>query len=102
MVSLTVKATYQACDDKVCLAPVRDQSFPITISIVSPGQAPPETSIDQAIFADFPEHVFGGLDRGPEPDDRSSTNSTRYVMGGIIGVVVGIAGVFVLVKVLRR
>ena len=100
--SLTVKATYQACDDKVCLAPVRDQSFPITISIVAPSQAPPEAGIDQAIFADFPEHVFAGLDRGPEPVDASIADPTGYVIGGIISVVVGIVGVFVLVKVLRR
>lgn len=104
--SLTVKATYQACDDKVCLAPVRDQSFVITINIVAPGQAdpPPETDIDRAIFADFPEHVFAGLDRGPEPDDASASTaySIGYVIGGIISAVVGIVGVFVLVKILRR
>jgi hypothetical protein len=74
----------------------------ITINIVGPGQAPSEAGIDQAIFADFPEHVFGGLDRGPEPDDVSTADSTRYVIGSIIGVVVGIVGVLVLVKLLRR
>ena len=102
LASLTVKATYQACDDKVCLAPVRDQSFVITINIVAQGQAPPEASIDQAIFANFPEHVFGSLDRGPERDDVSTADPTRYVIGSIIGVVVGIVGVLVLVKLLRR
>ena len=102
--SLTVKATYQACDDKVCLAPVRDQSFAIIISIVAPGQAPPAARIDQAIFADFPEHVFASLDRGPEPNDASASAAyaAGYVIGGLIGVVVSIVGVFVLVKVLRR
>ena len=104
VVSLTVKATYQACDDKVCLAPVRDQSFVITVNVVAPGQASPAANIDQAIFGDFPEHIFAGLDRGPEPDDASASTaySIGYVIGGIVSAVVGIVGVFVLVKILRR
>ena len=83
---------------------MRHQPFAITINIFAPGQPSPETDIDRAIFGDFPEHVFAGLDRGPEPNDASSSTaySIGYVIGGIISAVVGIVGVFVLMKVLRR
>ncbi len=75
--SLTVKATYQACDDKVCLAPVRDQSFPITISIVAPGQAPPEAGIDQAIFA-FARPVSNARPSAPvRPPPRCMPSTSR-------------------------
>ena len=100
--SLTINMTYQACSDMVCLSPVRDQPFLLAFNIVAPDQATPVANIDQDLFGDFPEHVFVGLDRGPNRTASSGTVAIRYIIIGAIVAVSLILGVFGLMKVLRK
>ncbi len=71
--TVTVKAGFQACDDRVCLAPTPyppreageppdpewlDYGIEVRFEIVAPGEAPDEAEIDPQV-----EALFGGFDR---------------------------------------
>ena len=102
---ISLNLTYQACDDKLCVAPVRGQSFGVSLNVVSKGNAP-DSQADTSIFADFPEHVWDDLDRGPETDEKSTAYNIGYqigkVVGSVLAIITVIAVIFLIVKLIRK
>ncbi len=94
---ISLNFTYQACDDKLCVAPVQGQSFSIALNVVSKGNAP-AAQADASIFADFPEYVWEGLDRGPVADDHSMSDRLGTIVGSIVGFAIGLAAIYFIKK----
>lgn len=99
---ISLNLTYQACDDKLCVAPVRGHSFGVPLNVVSKGKAPALQAEGDAIFADFPEHVWDNIDRGPASIENTSANRLGRITGWIIGGLIGVAIGYTVMKKLRR
>ena len=99
---LSLNLTYQACDDKLCVGPVRGQSFSVSLNVVSKGKAPDSPADDDEIFANFPEHVWDSLDRGTEAYETSTVGKMGQIVGTVIALIIGIVIAFFVVKLLRK
>jgi len=95
---ISLNLTYQACDDKLCVGPVRGQSFSVALNVVSKGQAPVSQAEGDSIFDNFPEHVWEDLDRGPEPIGTSSANKLLMIVGIISGIIITTVIVYVVIR----
>lgn len=98
---ISLNLTYQACDDSICVGPVRGQSFSLALNIVSKGKAP-GSQTDASLFTDFPEHVWVDLDRGSAPVENISAYRLWRIAGWIVGGLIGVAIGYTVMKRLRQ
>ena len=99
---ISLNLTYQACDDKLCVGPVRGQSFSVSFNVVSKGKAPASQAEGDSIFDNFPEHVWDNLDRGPALVENTSAYRLGRITGWIIGGLIGVAIGYAVMKRLRQ
>ncbi len=65
---LDIRVTYQACDDTVCLFPVRGQTLNLEVEIVDADHLPKKAmTVNSAIFAGFPIEVWQRIRGGISP-----------------------------------
>ncbi len=66
---LTILATYQACNDRSCMAPVFEEPVELKVRIAGPGEqiANNNASVDPAIFSNFPVEVWAKIHAASQP-----------------------------------
>ena len=74
---LRVLVTYQACDDRSCLAPVYEQPFDLTLFISPLGAAPPSVP-DPGVFTGFDASVYDDIYAG-----KRSTGTIDFDLFGL-------------------
>ncbi len=88
-VSLTLSVSYQACDDKVCLAPVSGHSFSsgfaVDPSAAASGWTYPE------LFADY-RTVAPSLASAVPADARRHSSTALVIALGVVAIVLGVVG----------
>ncbi len=61
--AISVKVSYQACDDLKCLFPT-DEVRVVTLKILAPGEAPAAATPDRATFSGFDNSIFSKMQAG--------------------------------------